>query len=141
MSSKYPTVRRSQVITTWGPGALIDLPRQPLGHVLHSPHVLRRPPGLIPGHRLAVTVDDPDRYIGAHDAADDVQRGRILDAGEEMQCLFQSTETLHERRRGLVERKDGRLDDEQLASDAVKFFETEDQMLQEVNESKRECDI
>ena len=27
MSSKYPTVRRSQVITTWGPGALIDLPR------------------------------------------------------------------------------------------------------------------
>ncbi|MFL5872328.1 MAG: DrmB family protein [Solirubrobacterales bacterium] len=27
MSGKYPTVRRSQVITTWGPGALIDLPR------------------------------------------------------------------------------------------------------------------
>ena len=27
MSGKYPTVRRSQVITTWGPGALIDLPK------------------------------------------------------------------------------------------------------------------
>lgn len=27
MSGKYPTVRRSQIITTWGPGALIDLPR------------------------------------------------------------------------------------------------------------------
>ena len=27
MSGKYPTVRRSQVITTWGPGALIALPR------------------------------------------------------------------------------------------------------------------
>jgi Domain of unknown function (DUF1998) len=27
MSGKFPTVRRSQVITTWGPGALIDLPR------------------------------------------------------------------------------------------------------------------
>lgn len=28
MNRAHGSVRRSQVITTWGPGALIDLPRQ-----------------------------------------------------------------------------------------------------------------
>ena len=57
------------------------LPGHLLGHVLHRPHVPRRPPGPILGHRIAVAVDDPDRSVGADDAADDVDGGGRLDAG------------------------------------------------------------